>query len=33
MSVRVFEDSGYLRVDSANSTDVSYHATRAYYDI
>jgi Melibiase/Glycosyl hydrolase family 36 C-terminal domain len=31
--VRVFEDSGYLWVDSANSTDVSYHATRAYYDI
>ena len=32
-STRRFEDSGFLWVDSANSTDVSYHATRAYYDI
>jgi len=32
-STRRFEDSGFLWVDSSNSTDVSYHATRAYYDI
>jgi hypothetical protein len=30
---RVYEDSGYLWVESSNSTDVSYHATRAYYEI
>ncbi len=29
----VYEDSGFLWADSSNSTDVSYHATRAYYDI
>ncbi|HUX73266.1 MAG TPA: alpha-galactosidase [Steroidobacteraceae bacterium] len=32
-SLRIFEDSGYLWVDGSNSTDVSYHATRAYYKI
>src|SRR5947199_162561 len=32
-SERVYEDSGYLWVDGSNSTDVSYHATRAYYEI
>jgi len=32
-SVRVYEDSGFLWVDGSNSTDVSFHATRAYYDI
>lgn len=32
-SLRVYEDSGYLWADSSNSTDVSYHATRAYYEI
>jgi alpha-galactosidase len=32
-SERVYEDSGYLWVDGSNSTDVSYHATRAYYQI
>lgn len=32
-STRRFEDSGFLWVDSSNSTDVSYHATRAYYEI
>jgi hypothetical protein len=32
-SLRVHEDSGYLWVDSSNATDVSYHATRAYYDV
>jgi len=32
-SERVYEDSGYLWVDSSNSTDVSYHATRAYYEL
>jgi hypothetical protein len=32
-TLRTFEDSGYLWVEGANSTDVSYHATRAYYDI
>jgi hypothetical protein len=32
-SLRIYEDSGYLWVDGSNSTDVSYHATRAYYGI
>lgn len=32
-TLRTYADSGYLWVDSANATDVSYHATRAYYDI
>jgi Melibiase/Glycosyl hydrolase family 36 C-terminal domain len=32
-SLKIFEDSGYLWVEGSNSTDVSYHATRAYYDI
>jgi Melibiase/Glycosyl hydrolase family 36 C-terminal domain len=30
---RTYEDSGFLWVDGSNSTDVSYHATRAYYAI
>lgn len=30
-TVRVYEDSGYVWVDGSNSTDVSDHATRAYY--
>ncbi len=30
---RVYEDSGFLWADSSNSTDVSYHATLAYYDV
>lgn len=32
-STRKYEDSGFWWVDSSNSTDVSYFATRAYYDI
>ena len=32
-TVRVYEDSGYLWVEGSNSTDVSDHATRAYYAI
>ena len=32
-SLHVYEDSGYPWVDGPNSTDVSYHATRAYYAI
>jgi hypothetical protein len=32
-TVRTYEDAGYLWADASNSTDVSYHATRAYYDI
>jgi hypothetical protein len=32
-TLRTFEDSGYVWVDGSNSTDVSYHATRAYYEI
>jgi len=32
-TLRVVEDSGYLWVEGSNSTDVSYHATRAYYAI
>jgi hypothetical protein len=32
-TLRTFEDSGYVWVEGSNSTDVSYHATRAYYAI
>ncbi|MDR3740376.1 MAG: alpha-galactosidase [Terracidiphilus sp.] len=32
-TMRIYEDSGFLWVDGTNSTDVSYHATRAYYAI
>jgi hypothetical protein len=32
-SVHIYEDSGYLWADGSNSTDVSYHATQAYYAI
>jgi len=32
-TLRVSEDSGYVWVDGSNSTDVSYHATRAYYEL
>ena len=32
-SLKIYEDSGYLWVESSNAADVSYHATRAYYDI
>jgi hypothetical protein len=32
-SLRVFEDSGFVMAEGSNSTDVSYHATLAYYDI
>jgi hypothetical protein len=32
-TLHVYEDAGYLWVDSSNSTDVSYHATQAYYAI
>jgi Melibiase/Glycosyl hydrolase family 36 C-terminal domain len=32
-SERVYEDSGFVWVDASNSTDVSDHATRAYYEI
>ncbi|MDE2136850.1 MAG: alpha-galactosidase [Gammaproteobacteria bacterium] len=32
-TLRVGEDSGYLWVEGSNSTDVSDHATRAYYRI
>ncbi len=32
-TMRIYEDSGFLWVDGSNSTDVSYHATRAYYEI
>jgi hypothetical protein len=32
-SVRTYEDSGYLWVDGSNSTDVSDHAAKAYYEI
>jgi Melibiase/Glycosyl hydrolase family 36 C-terminal domain len=33
LSTRRFQDSGFLWVESSNSTDVSYRATLAYYDI
>lgn len=29
----IYRDSGWYWVDSSNSTDVSYHAVHAYYDI
>lgn len=32
-NVRIYQDSGYLWADSADATDVSYRATRAYYNI
>ena len=32
-NTRIYEDSGFLWADSSNATDVSYHATRAYYDV
>ena len=32
-TLREYEDSGYPWVDGSNSTDVSDHATRAYYSI
>jgi hypothetical protein len=32
-TLRVYEDSGFLWVDGSNSTDVGYHATRAYYEV
>ncbi len=32
-AMRVVKDEGSYFVESSNSTDVSYHATRAYYDI
>jgi len=31
--LKIYEDSGYLWVEGSNAADVSYHATRAYYDI
>ncbi|HEY2463066.1 MAG TPA: alpha-galactosidase [Steroidobacteraceae bacterium] len=30
-SSRTYEDSGFLWVEGSNATDVSYHATQAYY--
>lgn len=32
-SRRIYKDEDFFWVDSSNSTDVSYHATRAYYEI
>ena len=32
-TLRQYEDSGYQWVDGSNSTDVSDHATRAYYEL
>jgi hypothetical protein len=32
-TLRQYEDEGFQWVDASNATDVSYHATRAYYDI
>jgi hypothetical protein len=32
-SVRQYEDAGFQWADSSNSTDVSDHSTRAYYDL
>jgi len=33
LNKRIYPSSGFYFVDSSNSTDVSYHAVRAYYDI
>ncbi|MBV9294303.1 MAG: alpha-galactosidase [Acidobacteriaceae bacterium] len=32
-NLRRYQDMGFIWVESSNSTDVSYHATQAYYDI
>ncbi len=32
-TLKIYEDSGYVWADGSNSTDVSAHATRAYYDL
>jgi hypothetical protein len=32
-TLKIYENSGFLWVEGSNSTDVSYHATRAYYAI
>jgi hypothetical protein len=32
-TTRIYEDSGFLWADGSNSTDVSYHASKAYYEI
>jgi alpha-galactosidase len=32
-TLRQYEDAGFQWVDASNATDVSYHATRAYYDL
>ncbi|HZE42979.1 MAG TPA: alpha-galactosidase [Steroidobacteraceae bacterium] len=32
-SLKTYEDSGYVWVEGSNATDVSYHASKAYYDI
>jgi hypothetical protein len=32
-TLKIYQDSGFLWVEGSNSTDVSYHATRAYYAI
>jgi hypothetical protein len=32
-TLRIYEDSGFLWVEGSNSTDVSYHATQAYYEL
>jgi hypothetical protein len=32
-TLRVYEDSGFVWADGPNATDVSYHATRAYYEL
>jgi hypothetical protein len=32
-TIRTYEDSGFLWVDGSNSTDVSDHASKAYYQI
>lgn len=32
-TLQIYEDSGFLWVQGSNSTDVSYHATQAYYEV
>jgi hypothetical protein len=32
-TVKIYQDSGFLWADGSNATDVSQHATRAYYEL
>lgn len=32
-TLKIYQDAGFLWADGSNATDVSYHATRAYYQL